>query len=254
MVDEGWGRRAVDFSTMAELSNCREHVFVHQWLGVDQRHRVFDVACGSGLAIEFARARGAQCCGIDASHRLVAIARYRSPDSEIRVGDMHCLPWEDSTFDFVTSFRGIWGTTPLVMDEVHRVLRPGGKIAMTVWGDVRKSSGAWMFLPFTWATDDKVDHQAEMVALGRPGVGEALLRDHGFAPETRREVPFALEFPDPASYARGLAASGPAYEAIQNIGEAAFLERAATLAAERAQEGLPLRAEVQLFGYVGVKQ
>jgi SAM-dependent methyltransferase len=254
MVDEGWGRRAVDFSTMAEPSNCREYVFVHQWLGVDQRHRVLDVACGSGLAIELARARGARCDGIDASHRLVAIARHRSPDSDIRVGDMHHLPWGDSTFDFVTSFRGIWGTTPRVMDEVHRVLRSGGRFAMTVWGDVRKSSGAWMFLPFTWATDDKVDHQADMVALGRPGVGEAFLRDHGFAPEPRRVVPFAIEFPDPANYARGLAASGPAYEAIQNIGEAAFLQRAAALAAERVHDGLPLRAEIQLFGYVGVKQ
>lgn len=253
MVDEGWGRRAVDFSTMAEPCNCREYVFVHQWLGVSDRHRVLDVACGAGLAIELARARGARCDGVDASRRLAAIARYRNPDSDIRVGDMQDLAWDDSTFDFVTSFRGIWATTPRAMDEVHRVLRPGGKVALTVWGDVRKSSGAWMFVPFTWATGEKVDHQAEMVSLGRPGVGEAFLQDHGFAPEARRLVPFALEFPDPESYARGLASSGPAYEAIRHVGEAAFLERAAALAAERIREGLPLRAEIQLFGYVATK-
>jgi SAM-dependent methyltransferase len=239
---------------MAEPSSCREYVFVHQWLGVEQHHRMLDVACGSGLAIELARARGARCDGIDASRRLVAIARYRSPDSDIRVGDMHDLPWADSTFDFVTSFRGIWGNTPEVMDEVHRVLRPGGKVALTVWGDVRKSPGAWMFLPFTWATEEKVEHQAQMVSLGRPGVGEALLRDHGFAPEDRRIVPFVMEFPDPQAYARGLAASGPAYEAIQNVGEEEFLERAIALAAQRIQDGLPLRGEIQLFGYVGAKR
>jgi hypothetical protein len=140
------------------------------------------------------------------------------------------------------------------MDEVRRVLRPAGKIGMTVWGDVRKSPGAWMFEPFIWATEQKVENQAKMVALGRPGVGEAFLRDHGFAAEDRRIVPFCLEFADPDSYARGVAASGPAYEAIQTIGEEAFLERAANLARERMEDGLPLRGEIQLFGYVGVKR
>jgi len=34
--------------------------------------------------------------------------------------------------------------------------------------------------------------------------------------------PFACEFADPQLYARALAATGPAFEAIQNVGEAAF--------------------------------
>ena len=29
MVDEGWGRKAVDFATLAEPGNCREYVAVH---------------------------------------------------------------------------------------------------------------------------------------------------------------------------------------------------------------------------------
>ncbi len=59
MVDEGWGRKAVDFSTVAEPSSCREYVFVHSRLGLGAADRVLDVACGSGLAIELARMRGA---------------------------------------------------------------------------------------------------------------------------------------------------------------------------------------------------
>src|SRR4051812_5540939 len=142
MVDEGWGRKAVDFSTVAELSSCREYVFMHSRLGLGPNDRVLDVACGSGLAVELARMRGARCDGIDASQRLVAIARFRSPDSDIRVGDMHALPWADATYDVVTSFRGVWGTTQGAMQEVRRVLRPSGRLAMTVWGDVGKSPGA----------------------------------------------------------------------------------------------------------------
>lgn len=254
MVDEGWGRRAVEFSTLSEPSACREYVAVHQRLGIGPGDRVLDVACGSGLALELATVRGAACAGIDASPRLVAVAADRNPDGDIRVGDMEQLPWDDESFDVVTSFRGIWGTTPAAVDEARRVLVPGGRLALTVWGNVGKSPGAWMLAPFLWATDDKVSHQADMVALGRPGVGEAFLAERGFDVDERFEIPFVFEYPDPETYARGLAATGPAYEAIQSIGEAEFLARAAQLAAEHVREGLPLRGLVQVFGYVGTKR
>lgn len=253
MVDEGWGRKAVDFATIAEPSNCREYVFTHQRLGVQSGMRVLDVACGSGLAIELARMRGAECSGIDASHRLTAVARQRNPGHDVQVGDMHDLPWGDETFDLVTSFRGIWGTTPEALAEVRRVLRPGGRLAMTVWGNVGQSPGAWMFAPFLWAEPQKIDNQAQMVSLGRPGVGEAFLRDAGFDPEDRFVVPFCMEYADPEAYARGLAATGPAYEAIQSIGEREFHQRAIELASRYVQEGRVLRGEIELFGYVGVK-
>lgn len=253
MVDEGWGRRAVDFATIAEPSNCREYVFVHSRLGIGHGDLLLDVACGSGLALELARMRGAECAGIDASQRLIEVARDRNPGSDLRVGDMNDMPWEDESFDVATSFRGIWGTTPDAIADVRRVLRPGGRVAMTVWGDVGKSPGAWMFLPLRWADEAKVDNQAQMVSLGRPGVGETFLSDAGFRPEERFLVPFRMEYADPEAYARGLAASGPAYESIQQIGEEEFHARARALAEEHVREGLPLRGEIQLFGYVGVK-
>jgi SAM-dependent methyltransferase len=167
---------------------------------------------------------------------------------------MQALPWDDASFDLVTSFRGIWGTTPEAVDEVHRVLVPGGRFAMTVWGDVKKSPGGWMMTPFRWATPDKVQHQADMVALGRPGVGEAFLAERGFDTEDRFEVPFVIEFPDPETYARALSSTGPSYEAIQEVGEEQFLARMAAHAAPHVRDGLPLRGEVQLFGYIGTKR
>jgi SAM-dependent methyltransferase len=254
MVDEGWGRKAVDFATLSEPANSREYGFMHHRLGVSAGDRLLDVACGSGLAIELARARGATCAGIDASERLIAVAQDRNPECDIRVGDMKALPWDEASFDVVTSFRGIWGTTPEAVDEVRRVLVAGGRLAMTVWGNVGKSPGAWMFEPFLWAQEDKVENQANMVSLGRPGVGEAFLRDRGFEPAERFEVPFVLEFPDPATFARGLASTGPAYEAIQSIGEEEFTARAVALAEEHVRPGLPLRGQIQLFGYIGTKR
>jgi len=254
MVDEGWGRKASDFACLNEPAAAREYAFVHHRLALGDGDRLLDAACGSGFALELARARGVTCAGIDAAPRLAAVARDRNPDSDIRVGDMEALPWDDASFDVVTSFRGIWGTTPGAVDEVHRVLAPGGRLALTVWGNVGKSPGAWMLAPFLWATDDKVQHQADMVVLGRPGVGEAFLEDRGFEVAPRFEVPFAWEYPDPHTYARGVASTGPAYESIQSIGEEEFLARATALAEEHMRPGLPLRGQVQVFGYIGTKR
>jgi len=249
-VDEGWGRKAVDFSTLSEPGNCREYVALHHLLRVDTGDRLLDVACGSGLAIELAGLRGAQCAGIDASTRLVAVAGFRNPGCDIRVGDMHDLPWGEGTFDVVTSFRGIWGTTPDAVVEIHRVLRPGGRLGLTVWGHLKVSPGAWALAPFRLASQETVDNQATMVSLGRPGAGEMLLESCGFVDTRRVEVPFAWEFADPEMFARALASTGPAYEAMQNIGPDAFHQAALDQAGEQVRDGLPLRAEINVVGYL----
>ena len=253
MVDEGWGRAAADFATLSEPGNCREYVWLHHRLGVDAGDRLLDVACGSGLALELARLRGASCSGLDASARLVAVARDRNPGSDIRVGDMNALPWEPASFDVVTSFRGIWGTTPGAVAEIYRVLRPGGRVGITVWGHLKVSPGVWALAPLRLAATEKVDNQAAMVSLGRPGAGEQLLASHGFADVKRAAVPFAWEFADPELYARALSASGPAYEAIQNVGEAEFHRAAVEQAQAQRRDGLPLRAEINVVGYLARK-
>jgi len=101
--------------------------------------------------------------------------------------------------------------------------------------------GAWALAPFRLAAAEKVGNQAVMVSLGRPGAGEQLLASHGFLDVERLEVPFAWEFADPELYARALAATGPAYEAIQNVGEAEFHRTAVEQARRQLRDGLPLR-------------
>jgi SAM-dependent methyltransferase len=252
-VDEGWGRKVVDFATLSEPSNCREYITMHHRLGVDAGDQLLDVACGSGLAVELASLRGASCAGLDASARLVAVARDRNPGCDIRVGDMHALPWDPESFDVVTSFRGIWGTTPDAVAEIYRVLRPGGRVGITVWGHIKVSPGAWALAPFRLAAQEKVGNQAEMVSLGRPGAGEQLLASHGFLDVGRLQVPFALEFADPELFARAMASTGPAYEAIQNVGEAEFHRAAVEEARAQLRKGLPLRAKIDVVGYLARK-
>ncbi len=248
-VDEGWGHGAADFATLSEPGNVREYVALHARVGLRRGDRLLDLACGAGLALELATIRGAECAGIDASERLVAVARDRCPDADLRVGDMGDLPWEDNSFDVVTSARGIWATTPGAVAQARRVLVGGGRLGITAWGHLKASAGAWALEPLALAADEKVKGQAALVALGRPGVGEALLREHGFTVVVRHAIPFAWEFPDPQTYARALAATGPAYEAIECVGEQEFIRYAVRLATARVREGLPLRAEINAVAF-----
>ena len=104
--------------------------------------------------------------------------------------------------------------------------------------------------PFALAAAPEVENQAAMLALGRPGAGEELLARHGFVDIERIDVPFVAEFADPDIYARAMASTGPGYEAIQNVGEAAFADAATNEAIAHIRDGLPLRAEIALVGYL----
>ena len=92
-----------------------------------------------------------------------------------------------------------------------------------------------------------------MVALGRPGAGEELLARCGFVDIERHEIPFVSEFADPEAYARAISSVGPAYEAIENVGEEEFIRSAIALARQRVRDGLPLRAPIAAVGYIARK-
>ena len=90
---------------------------------------MLDIACGSGLAVRIADGLGARTAGIDAAGELVDIARERTPNADLRVGDMFDLPWSDESFDSVISINGIWGGCEAALAESFRVLRPDGRLA-----------------------------------------------------------------------------------------------------------------------------
>jgi hypothetical protein len=69
----------------------------------------------------------------------------------------------------------------------------------------------------------------------------------------RLDVPFAWNYADPELYGWTLAPAGPAYEAIRNTGEAEYHRAAAEQARGQLRVGLPLRAEINIVGYLARK-
>jgi SAM-dependent methyltransferase len=93
------------------------------------------VGCGRGVDIEiaFEIMRVARVTAIDLDERQVARARARlaptwSDHLRLGVGDVSAMPFADASFDLVLDF-GILHHVPVwqdAVDEIHRVLRPGG--------------------------------------------------------------------------------------------------------------------------------
>ena len=97
--------------------------------------RMLDVCCGPGVLSAAAVARDAQATGIDFSAEAVNIARSNVPDAEFHEGDALAIPFDADSFDAVVCGFGIIHVPDpeAALSEMHRVLIPGGRVAISVW-------------------------------------------------------------------------------------------------------------------------
>ncbi|SEL50308.1 class I SAM-dependent methyltransferase [Streptacidiphilus jiangxiensis] len=98
--------------------------------------RILDAGCGSGPLFAALRERGATVSGFDASAGMLELARRRlGEDADLRVADLGSpLPYPDDSFDDVVAslvfhYLEDWGPA---LSEVRRVLKPGGRLIMSV--------------------------------------------------------------------------------------------------------------------------
>lgn len=109
---------------------------------------MLDVGCGPGLAVAGAAARGSRAVGVDASSTMVRHAGRRNRASirggrvAIHQADAASLPFADASFTKVASLNSLqfWTDPARALAELHRVLEPGGRIAVVLMA--RSGDGA----------------------------------------------------------------------------------------------------------------
>ena len=97
---------------------------------VQPGERALDLACGTGDIAFAAAAKGARVVGLDLTHRMLQLAAQKSRAAEFVTGDMTSLPFPSQAFDLVTTGYGLRNVPDLnlAIDEIARVLRPGGRL------------------------------------------------------------------------------------------------------------------------------
>jgi SAM-dependent methyltransferase len=121
--------------------------------GADQR-RILDVGCGTGTMLTYLASYG-QVQGVDIDEEAVGYCRERGL-VEVRLGSAETLPFADNSFDLVTALDVVehLDDDTAALREIRRVLRPGGKVLITVPAH-----------PFLWGDQDEVNlHKRRYVA------------------------------------------------------------------------------------------
>lgn len=220
---DAWGARARDWAYLMEPYARCANDDVFDRVGVTAGTTFLDIACGSGYAAMVAAGRGAVVSGLDASERLLDIARARTPAGDFRVGDMFALPFDDDTFDVASSFNGIWAGCEGALTEAVRVTRAGALFGMTFWGSPKRLGLMPYFM--TVASLSPPSHVTATLGqgdTGRPGVAEEMFAAAGIEVLERGRSAVVNEWPDVETAVRALAAAGPSVPAISSVGLEAF--------------------------------
>ena len=215
-----WGARATDYAELVEPLARPIYERVFEEAGVGMGTRYLDIGCGPGLAAQIAAANGAQAAGLDAAAPSIDIARQRTPDGDFRVGELEALPWDDDTFDVVTSFNAFqYAADPVhALREARRVAKPQGKVAIVVWGRDEDCESSVSIAAVSKLLPPQPPG-AGRSALSAPGRVEALLEEAGITPLTSGEVDCIFEFSDLETAVRGMTSAGVMVAIAQKVGD-----------------------------------
>jgi ubiquinone/menaquinone biosynthesis C-methylase UbiE len=117
-----------------------ENLWTVNLLDVQPTDHILEVGFGPGIAIREVSRRARYTAGVDFSRAMLAAASKRNAAAvgdgkvDLRLGDAAQLPFDNASFDKAFSIHSIyfWRYPLLVLGEIRRVLKPHGRLVLTV--------------------------------------------------------------------------------------------------------------------------
>lgn len=208
--------------------------------------RLLDVGCGTGVVTAAAIALGAEVTAVDADLDMLELTARRHPHATVRLATLPVLPFADEAFDAVAGNFVINHVpeAPQALEEMHRVLRPGGTLALSWWKS-EEMTATQVFGEAMLAAGLPWEQPARPFA--DPAVFTRLLRQAGFSGAGVDTMRWRHRV-DPGEWWKDvIGAGGPRFGVIAALpGEVVARVRAAydLLAEPYALEGFPVCAHL----------
>jgi ubiquinone/menaquinone biosynthesis C-methylase UbiE len=155
---------------------------------ISSGQRILDVACGTGiLTREVANRVGVSglAIGLDLNEGMLAVAKSKAPEIEWRQGRAEALPFDSNSFDAVVCQFGLmfFENRCAAIEEMVRVLRHGGHLAVAVWDSLENIPGyaAVTELLKRLFGDEAADAMRAPFVLGDTQVLRSLFADAGIS-------------------------------------------------------------------------
>lgn len=190
--------------------------FILERLQLVSGDRLIDVACGPGTLMGLLPA-GVEAVGVDFSPAMIERLSALHPHVSALVADGQALPLPDASFTHAVSMFGVifFPDRARGLAELFRVLRPGGRVALTSWPPPRPGSP---------------------LALAFEALGPVFVEATG-GPPPPRPLPALGTASD---YARELAAAGFVDVEVHEVEHVLAFESAAALIDHFARSSAPL--------------
>ena len=212
----GWDRAAQAYESLWQRQLAAAHACVLARAAIGPGARVLDVACGTGLvslAAAAAALPGGEVVGVDLSGAMVEAARGNAAARGVRNArfarmDAERLELPDAAFDVVLCALGFMylPDPAAAAREMRRVLRPGGRAVIAIWGDRHRCG--WSPVFDIVAAEVSSDVCPLFFRLGEPDALARLCTDAGFAAEPER-IDATLAYRDGDEACRAALVGGP---------------------------------------------